>query len=123
MTNWQMREEITFRCPDCGHTQKEMTPECSECRNKRTIPVEPGYSIYHVSFSMNGGQRKVRYQVLLTDKQAAVLSRLPDSEAYNLFWSLWDQVVSVGIDAGTDYEGMGCEIMEINDKGEIVSSL
>ena len=24
MTNWQMREQITFRCPDWGHIQNEM---------------------------------------------------------------------------------------------------
>jgi hypothetical protein len=112
MTNWQMREEITFRCPDCGHSQKEMTPACPACKKKRTVPAEPGYSIYHASFGMNGGQRKERYQVLLTDEQAAVLSGLPDSEAYNCFWSLWNQVVSAEIDAGTDYEGMGCEVTE-----------
>ncbi len=25
MTNWQMKKEITFRCPDCGHIQHETT--------------------------------------------------------------------------------------------------
>jgi len=111
MTNWQIKEEITFRCPDCGHMQKEMTPACPGCGNNRTAIMRPGYSVHNVSFAMNGGQRKERYQVLLTDEQAATLSGLPDSEAYNLFWTLWDHIVSAEIDAGTDYEGMGCEII------------
>jgi|GEM_PF-1576550 len=45
MTNWQIKEEVTFRCPGCGHTQKEMTPECPECRNKRTAMARPGHSV------------------------------------------------------------------------------
>lgn len=61
---------------------------------------------------MNGGQRNEHYQVLLTDGQAAKLFELTGIEAYNLLYSLWDQVIGAEIDAGTDYEGMGCEITE-----------
>jgi DNA-directed RNA polymerase subunit RPC12/RpoP len=110
MTNWQMKEEITFRCPDCGHRQKEMAPACPACGNNRTAPARPEYALHRVSFAMNGGQRKENYQVFLTDEQAAVLSELPDSEAYNVFWSLWDQVVAAEIDAGTDYNGINYEV-------------
>ena len=37
MTNWQMIEQITFRCPDCGHIKHEMTPACpaSDLHTKR----------------------------------------------------------------------------------------
>ncbi|OPY37542.1 MAG: hypothetical protein A4E35_01458 [Methanoregula sp. PtaU1.Bin051] len=111
MTNWQIKEEITFQCPDCGHTQKEMTPVCPGCGNNRTAPARPEYALHRVSFTMNGGQRKEKYHVYLTIKQAAALSRLPGTEAYNLFWSLWDHVISADVDAGTDYEGMGCEVL------------
>jgi len=61
--------------------------------------------------------------MLLTDKQATVFSTLPDLEAYNLFWSLWDQVVGASIDAGTDYEGMCCEVPELMDKENMCSDL
>jgi hypothetical protein len=90
--------------------QKEMTPACPACGNDRTAPVRPEYTLQRISFAMNGGQRKENYQVYLTNKQAAALTGLPGTEAYNLFWSLWDQVVSADVDAGTDYEGMGCEV-------------
>jgi len=117
MANWQMREQITFRCPDCGHTQKEMTPECPACRNTRTAPMQPEQSEYQISFGMNGGQRKERYRMLLTGEQARMLSGMPDHEAFNLFWSMWDQVITADIDAGTDYEGMGCEITRDLEQG------
>ena len=110
MTNWQMREEITFRCPDCGHIQHEMTPACPACRNIRTISVRPDHSVYRISFGMNGGQRKERYRMLLTGEQAGMLSGLPDHEAFNQFWTMWDQVVDASIDAGTDYEGICCGV-------------
>ena len=115
MTNWQMIEQVIFRCPDCGHEQHEMTPECPACRNNRTTPARPGHSVHRVSFAMNGGQRKERYRMLLTGEQATAFSTLPDLEAYNLFWSLWDQVVDASIDAGTDYEGMCYEISLVED--------
>ena len=117
MANWQMREEITFRCPDCGHIQHEMTPECPACRNTRTISVRPDYSVYRIHFGMNGGQRKERYRMLLTAEQARMLSGMPDHEAFNLFWTMWDQVITADIDAGTDYEGMGCEITSDLEQG------
>jgi hypothetical protein len=117
MTNWQMREEITFRCPDCGYIQHEMTPECPECRKTRTAPVQPGYSVHRVSFGMNGGQREESYRIMLTDEQTGMLSGLPGHEAFNLFWTLWDQVITADIDAGTDYEGMGCEITRDLEQG------
>jgi hypothetical protein len=117
MANWQMREEITFRCPDCGHIQHEMTPECPACRNTRTISVRPDHSVYRISFGMNGGQRKESYRIMLTDEQTGMLSGLPGLEAFNLFWTLWDQVITADIDAGTDYEGMGCEITRDLEQG------
>ena len=55
--------------------------------------------------------------MLLTDKQATAFSTLPDTEALNLFWSRWDQVITAEIDAGTDYEGMGCEITRDLEQG------
>ena len=113
MTNWEMQEEVTFRCPDCGHIQHAMTPECPACKNLRTSPVRPGYSVHCVSFGMNGGQRRERYRMLLTDEQALALSMRCNSEAYNLLGSLWDQVINASVDAGCDYEGMGVEVTEI----------
>ena len=59
---------------------------------------------------MNGGQRKERYRMLLTGEQAGMLSGLPDHEAFNQFWTMWDQVVDASIDAGTDYEGICCGV-------------
>jgi hypothetical protein len=92
--------------------QHEMTPVCPACRNNRTAPARSGHSVHRISFAMNGGQRKENYLVLLTDEQAVALLGLPNNEAYNRFWSLWDKVVVAEIDAGTDYEGMGCEVLE-----------
>jgi hypothetical protein len=83
MTNWQMREQITFLCPDCGHIQHEMIPECPACKNIRTASVRPGYSVHHISFGMNGGRRKEIYHILLTNEQATAFSTLPGFEAYN----------------------------------------
>ena len=116
MTNWQRRVQITCRCPDCGHIQHEMTPECPACRKTRTALARPGHSVHRVSFAMNGGQRKEIYRMMLTDEQAQMLSGLPDREAYNLFWSLWGHVIDASIDAGTDYEGIGCDVSLVQEK-------
>ena len=116
MTNWQMREQVIFRCPDCGHTQKEMTPECPACRKTRTALIQLGQSEYQISFGMNGGQRKERYRMLLTAEQARMLSGLADLEAFNLFWTMWDQVIDASVDAGTDYEGMCCGVSQVQGK-------
>ena len=118
MTNWEMKEEVTFRCPDCGYIQQAMTPECPACKNLMTSPVRPGHSVHCVSFGMNGGQRRERYRMLLTDEQAELLSGLPNHEAFNLFRELWDQVIDASIDAGTDYEGMGVEVLLAQDKNQ-----
>ena len=115
MTNWQMSEQIIFKCPDCGHIQHEMTPVCPACRNTRTISVRPDHSVYRISFGMNGGQRKERYRMLLTGEQAGMLSGLPDHEAFNQFWTMWDQVVDASIDAGTDYEGICCGVSLVQE--------
>ena len=123
MTNWQMREQITFRCPDCGHIQHEMTCECPVCHNVRTAPRQPGQSEYQISFGMNGGQRKDRYRMLLTAEKARIFSGLPDHEAFNLFWTMWDKVIDASVDAGTDYEGMCCEVTELADQGNMDSIL
>jgi hypothetical protein len=123
MTNWQMIEQITFRCPDCGHIQNEMTPACPVCRKTRTAPMQPEQSEYQISFGMNGGQRKERYRMLLTVEQARMLSGLPDHEAFNLFWTMWDQVVDAYVDAGTDYEGICCGVTELMDEENMSSDL
>ncbi|MDP2796961.1 MAG: hypothetical protein Q8N94_05545 [Methanoregula sp.] len=111
MTNWLIKEQVTFQCPDCGHIQHEMTRECPVCHNVRIASRQPGYSLHRISFGMNGGQRKENYQIFLTEDQVTAFSALPDLEAYNSLWMLWDQVVDASVDAGTDYEGMGCEII------------
>jgi len=54
--------------------------------------------------------------MMLTDEQAQMLSGLPDREAYNLFWSLWGHVIDASIDAGTDYEGIGCDVSLVQEK-------
>ena len=64
---------------------------------------------------MNGGQRKERYRMLLTAEQARMLSGLPDQEAFNLFWTMWDQVIGASVDAGTDYEGMCCGVSLVQE--------
>jgi hypothetical protein len=87
-----------------------MTPECPACKNVRTASVRAGYSVHHISFGMNGGRRKEIYHMLLTDEQATAFSTLPGFEAYNFLWSLWDQVIDASVDAGTDYDGMCCEV-------------
>jgi hypothetical protein len=56
--------------------------------------------------------------MLLTDEQAELLSGLPNHEAFNLFRELWDQVIDASIDAGTDYEGMGVEVLLAQDKNQ-----
>jgi len=113
MTNWEMCEEVTFRCPDCGHRQARMTPECPVCGTSRTVPTPPGGSVHEVCFGLNGGQRREWYRMVLTGEQAALLAGLPSHEAFDLFGSLWDQVVDASIDAGCDYEGMGVEVSAI----------
>jgi len=52
MTNRERKEEISFHCPDGGHRQHEMTPECPACGNARTLPALSGCSIHVVSFGM-----------------------------------------------------------------------
>ena len=119
MTNWEREEEISFHCPDCGHRQHAMTPECPACGNTRTLPAFSGCSVHEVSFAMNGGQRREFYRMLLSDDEAGAFLTLPSNEAYDLLFSLWDRVIGMTIDAGKDYEGMGVEVTEIvADKDE-----
>ena len=59
----------------------------------------------------------------LTSEQARMLSGMSDHEAFNLFWTLWDQVVGAYVDAGTDYEGMCVEVTEFTDKENLRSDL
>jgi hypothetical protein len=53
--------------------------------------------------------------MLLTAEQARMLSGLPDQEAFNLFWTMWDQVIGASVDAGTDYEGMCCGVSLVQE--------
>ena len=110
MTNWEKKEEISFHCPDCGHRQHAMTPECPACGNARTLPGLSGCSVHEVSFGMNGGQRREFYRMLLSDEEAGAFQMLPNNEAYDLLFTLWDRVIGVTIDAGKDYEGIGVEV-------------
>jgi len=73
MTNWEMCEEVTFRCPDCGHRQARMTPECPACGTSRTVPVPSGGSVHEVCFGLNGGQRREWYRMVLTGEHAGSL--------------------------------------------------